>query len=183
MAGRRPGPTRPLDRAQASAGVSVDEMLLAFWRHAEGHYRHPDGSPSKELDNIKVALRPLRVLYGPTPAKDFGPLALRAVRERMITDGLMRTTINGRVNRIRRAFRWAASVELVPVAVVQALATVRGSRKAGPRPRSPIRSGRSPSTSWRRRSRTCPDPWPGWSGSNSSPACVRARRARCGAGT
>ena len=101
-------------------------MILAFWRHAEVHYRAPDGTPSGELVNLKVAIRPLRKLYGETPARDFGPLALRAVRDEMVRSGLARTSVNARVNRIRRAFRWAASVELVPVAVVQALATVAG---------------------------------------------------------
>jgi integrase len=105
---------------------TVAEIILAFWRHAQQHYRAPDGTPSEELGNIKAALRPLRALYEAIPAKDFGPLALRAVRDRMVAEGLMRTTVNNRVNRIRRAFKWAASVELIPVAVVQALATVAG---------------------------------------------------------
>jgi hypothetical protein len=97
--------------APTPAGITVNELLLAYWHHAQGHYRAPDGTPTEELANIKAALRPLRALYGRTPARDFGPLALRAVRDRMVGDGLMRTTINNRVARIRRAFRWAASVE------------------------------------------------------------------------
>jgi integrase len=47
----------------------------------------------------------------------------------MISDGLSRTTINARVNRIRRMFRWAASVELVPGSVAQALQNVNGLQK------------------------------------------------------
>ncbi len=121
----RPGPAD----AQPVADPLVIEIILAFWRHAEGHYRDPDGTPSEELGNIKAALRPLRALYGDTPARNFGPLSLRAVRDRMIADGLMRTTVNNRINRVRRAFRWAASVELVPVSVVQALGTVAGLQK------------------------------------------------------
>jgi len=101
-------------------------MLLGFWTYAGCHYLHPDGSPSEELGNIKVALRPLRRLYGPTPAAEFGPLALRSVRDEMVRSGLARTSVNARINRIRRAFKWAASVELVPVSVVQSLATVPG---------------------------------------------------------
>lgn len=59
-------------------------------------------------------------------ARDFGPLGLRAVRDEMVRAGLARSSVNGRVNRIRRAFRWAASVEMIPVSVVQALGTVTG---------------------------------------------------------
>ena len=60
------------------------------------------------------------------PAADFGPLTLRAVREDMIQSGLCRTTINARINRIWRVFRWAASLELLLASVPQALATVPG---------------------------------------------------------
>jgi integrase len=109
-----------------NARLTIDELLVAFRTHAEVHYRKPDGSPSGELENLKLALRPLRRLYGQTPALDFGPIALRAVREAMVNSGLGRTTINARINRIRRVFKWAASLELIPAAVVQALQTVPG---------------------------------------------------------
>src|SRR5262249_10449505 len=56
-------------------------------------------------------------------------LALRAVQQEMIQGGLCRTVINDRVKRIRRAFRWAVSVELLPVAVLQALETVPGLKR------------------------------------------------------
>ncbi len=101
-------------------------MIAAFWEHAQGHYRLADGQPSEELGNFKAALRRLRELYGKSLALDFGPLALRAVRSRMVDAGLARTSINARINRIRRVFRWAASVELVPVGVVHSLETVAG---------------------------------------------------------
>lgn len=92
--------------------------------HAGTHYRGPDGRPTRHLDNLKDALRPVRALYGPTKAVDFGPLALRAVRDRMIRDGICRRTTNDRVHRVRHCFRWAALVELIPVDVVLALETV-----------------------------------------------------------
>jgi integrase len=47
----------------------------------------------------------------------------------MIRTGLARTVINARVNRIRRAFRWASSVELIPVAIIQALETVEALKR------------------------------------------------------
>jgi integrase len=108
------------------AGILINEMILAVWREAERHYRTPDGTPTGELDNLRAALSPLRRLYGRTPAEAFGPLALRALREQLIKTGLCRQTVNARVNRIRRAFRWAASLELIPASVAQALATVPG---------------------------------------------------------
>ena len=105
---------------------SVSEVLIAFLQHAETHYRTPCETSSPERDHVKDAIRPLRRLYGRTLARLFVPLGLRAVREEMVRSGFARTTVNARVNRIRRVFKWAASVELIPVTVVQALATVDG---------------------------------------------------------
>jgi integrase len=113
-------------RQAAEPPLMVGGLILAFWRHAEQHYPLPDGNSSRELDNLRHALRPLRRLYGHTPAHDFGPLALRAVRDAMIQEGLCRTTVNARVNRIRRVFKWAVGVELLPPAVYQALQAVPG---------------------------------------------------------
>src|SRR4051794_17115991 len=35
---------------------TVSEILLAFWRHAQGHYRTAEGTPTGELDNLREAL-------------------------------------------------------------------------------------------------------------------------------
>jgi integrase len=118
-----PTPARP-PREGTAADPTVGEILLAYLAHAEGYYRPGDGCRAHELDNLRDALRPVRALYGRTPALQFGPLALRAVREAMIRSGLARTTINARIHRVRRMFRWAASVEQLPVDVVKALETV-----------------------------------------------------------
>src|SRR5215470_9356965 len=49
-------------------GPTVDEVILAFWKHAEQHYRGPDGEPTTELNEYKYSLRPLRRLSGDTEA-------------------------------------------------------------------------------------------------------------------
>jgi integrase len=115
--------------------LSVNEVILAFWDRHVGHYRRPDGEPTGELDNYRDALGPLRRLYGTTLARDFSPLRLKAVRQAMVDAGLARTTVNQRVGRIVRVFKWAASEELVPAQVYQALKTVSGL----PKGRSPAR--------------------------------------------
>ena len=120
------GACYPPKTVPAASGPTVSGLILSFWEYAQEHYRRPDGTPSEELGNLKAALRPVRKLHGQTPASDFGPLALRSVRQEMIRSGLARSSINDRVNRIRRAFRWAASLELVPASVVVALGTVAG---------------------------------------------------------
>lgn len=61
---------------KADADLSVAELLVRYWQHARSYYRQ-----SRELDNIKYALRPLKNLYADSPAATFGPLALKAVRD------------------------------------------------------------------------------------------------------
>jgi len=68
----------------AASRLTVYEICLRFWRHAEQYYRQADGSPSGELDHFEYAMKPLRALYGHKPADEFGPLKLKAVRQKMI---------------------------------------------------------------------------------------------------
>ena len=63
---------------------------------------------------MKAAIRPARELYAATPAVQFGPKALAAVRQHMVGLGWCRSLVNRQVDRIRRAMRWAASEELIP---------------------------------------------------------------------
>jgi integrase len=106
--------------------LTVNEPILAFWRHAEQHYRRDDGSPTSELADYRLSLRPLRELYGPTPAADFSPLKLKAVRQRMIDADLCRGVVNQRAGRIVRVFKWGVSEEMIPESVWRSLTTVRG---------------------------------------------------------
>jgi integrase len=132
-----PRPGRP-----DAPNLSVNELILAFWtRYAEQHYRLADGTPTGELGNYSDSLRPFRHLYGTTSAADFGPLALKAVRQTMIDAGLARSTINQRVGRIVRLFKWAVENELVPPAVHQALNAVQGLQRgrSGAREPEPVR--------------------------------------------
>jgi len=96
----------------AGEALTIDEMLLEYWTYVKMHYRK-NGRPTTEQDCIRSALRHLTRLYGPTPAKDFGPLALKTVRQAMINTGLSRGVVNANVGRIKRYFRWAVENELV----------------------------------------------------------------------
>ena len=119
----------------APAGPTINELLLAFWDHVERHHRRPDGTPTGEVKEYRQAIRVLRRLYGHTPAREFGPVALQTVRAEMIraaADGGLRwcrSRTNKQVGRVRRCFKWGASQELVPASVWAALGTVAGLRK------------------------------------------------------
>jgi integrase len=117
-------------------GMTVNELIAEYWEFAERYYRKPDGSPSSELRDFKNTLRPFKHLYGPTPACEFGPLALKAVRELMIKGyvhpdygpqkALSRGVVNQRIGRIKRVFKWAVENEKIPSSVHHGLEAVRG---------------------------------------------------------
>ncbi len=46
-----------------STDPSINEVLLAFWRHAERHYGNHQGKTSSELGNFRDTFRPLKKLW------------------------------------------------------------------------------------------------------------------------
>jgi integrase len=108
--------------------LSIGELILAYWTHASAYYGFQDGRTGTE-SCLRDALRVVRELYGRTRALDFGPLALKACRQRMIGKCWSRNYVNHQVGRIRRMFRWAAEEELLPGHVHQDLQTVAGLRR------------------------------------------------------
>ena len=126
LANERQRPTEPC--ASRPNGLSVNEVFLAYWRHAERYYLK-DGKPTSQLGLIRLAARPLTELYGVRDATRFGPLALRAVRQAMIDRGLSRVVVNKYVGIIKRMFKWGVENELVPPVVHQGLQAVAGLRR------------------------------------------------------
>jgi hypothetical protein len=57
----------------------------------------------------------LREQYGRTAAMEFGPLALKAIRQRMVEEDLSRVYINDHAKRIKRMFKWAVGEQLLPI--------------------------------------------------------------------
>jgi integrase len=112
--------------AAGAADRTVAELALAYLEYATVRYRHADGGATSELANVRLALRPLCRLFGDTPAREFGPKALKVLRHQAVADGLCRGGANRRASHIVRLFRWAADEEMVPSAVWWALKAVEG---------------------------------------------------------
>ncbi len=110
----------PDGAGQPPVNLTVAEVLVAYLRFAEQYYRK-DGRVSPDVGNIRLALKP--------------------VRREMVAAGLCRKQINHRVGRVVRVFKWAASEELVPGAVHQALRSVAGLQpgRTEARESSPVR--------------------------------------------
>jgi hypothetical protein len=104
--------------------ITIDLLCLKYIDFADTYYRHADGSPTGTVENIRAALKPLVRIYGRTLAGDFSPLKLKAVRDEMIKAKLCRTNINRHIQRIKGAFSWAMSEELVAPAVHHGLTAV-----------------------------------------------------------
>lgn len=113
------------------ADLRVNELLVAYLDFAEGYYVK-NGRPTGEFANMKDAIKPLQALYETMRVSEFGPTALRTVREKMIEGGLSRGVVNARMNRIRRIVKWGVERELVSPTVLQGLQSV-----------TPLKQGRS----------------------------------------
>jgi integrase len=121
IANGRQLPSQPARRGEAT----IDDLVAAFWVHAEEWYRRLDGSQTGELKNIRYAVKPLRARYGRLPLSRFGPSELKAYREAIIDAGLCRNVVNAQVGIVKRIFNWAVEQELVESGVAFALSKVR----------------------------------------------------------
>jgi integrase len=114
--------------AAPGADATVSELMVGYVRHVDAYYTKA-GRPTTEPGMARLALRVLKQLYGHTPARAFGPLALKAVRRAYVEAGLCRGEANRRTRHVVRFFRWCVENELVPPAVLQGLKAVPGLRK------------------------------------------------------
>jgi integrase len=105
--------------------LEVEDLVLLYLEHARVHYRK-DGRLTSEFHCLKSAFRPLVEKFGQNRARDFGPRALKTVRQAMVDGGYLRASVNAMINRIRRLFRWGVENEHIPVTVYQALCAVQG---------------------------------------------------------
>lgn len=129
-------PPEPHTTEPSEHEMTISELMVKYFSFAEGYYPQKKGKKS-EIDDLKHVMRALRRLEGATLAKDFGPLRLKAVRQAMIESNHSRGYINKNINRIRAMFKWAASEELIPASVPQALSMVSGLRHGRTAAREP----------------------------------------------
>jgi len=107
--------------------ISVVEVMVAYIAHAKRYYRK-GGKPTRECGHAIEICRAIRPLYGKSLAAEFGPLALKTVRQTLVDAGIARKHVNKQTDRIKRMFRWAAAEELIPASIPQSLSMVSGLR-------------------------------------------------------
>jgi len=121
--------------------ISIVELLAAFWTHAKTYYVDADGQPTSERASYKTLIARFRKAYGPTLAKEFGPLKLKAFREMLVVEGLSRNSVNRTICRVRQIFKWGAENELVSPTIIEGLKCVAGLRygKSAAKDTEPVR--------------------------------------------
>jgi integrase len=94
---------------------SLNEKYLAW---AKGQYSE------SEYICMRSALGVVDSIFWFVPARMFGPVRLRQVREAMIAKGWNRIYVSHQVHRVCAVFRWAVSWEILPIDIYAALKTV-----------------------------------------------------------
>ena len=106
-----------------SDNPTVSELLVRYLEWAQGYY------DAREYGHFVIVAQWLRQHFGPTPAQEFGPLALKTIRQAMIEHGWTRKGINRQVVRVRQIFSWAVSEEIISAVNLEALRAVKGLRE------------------------------------------------------
>jgi integrase len=115
-------------RANEHEEISIIEVIAAYLKFAINYYRK-DGQVTREYGLIAECCKFVKSHYGRKPATEFGPVALKAVRQAMIDASHSQKYINKNIQRIRRMFRWAAGEEIISASIPQTLQMVTGLRK------------------------------------------------------
>lgn len=113
----------------AAEKLTILELADAYLDHAAVYYGKPTGGQTSSYSAIEMALRGVLKLYGNVPAVQFGPNALRAVRQTWIDRGNAITTINGYANAVRAMFKWGVAHEMIPPETHAALCSLSGLRR------------------------------------------------------
>jgi integrase len=127
------------------SGLSIAELMVEYDDFARQYYVK-DGEITN--DRFRAVVGSLLSLYGSTPAKEFSPNKLRAVREHIIRRGnanqaefddngrlttpgepLSRSYVNNMIRDMLRMFKWAVAHERIPVAIYETLTKVESIRK------------------------------------------------------
>jgi len=118
---------------------TITDLCQRFLDHALLYYQPRPGRPATEYEHFRIIAKVLLFYCPDLEIGDFGPRALKEVRQLMITGRWTcpprpwaRTTINRQIGRLKRMLRWGVAEELVPPTVLQACEAV-----------APLRKGRS----------------------------------------
>ncbi len=119
---------RKLPEAMCPKVYRIEDLVADFWVHAEKVYsKH--GRPTREINNVRDAVRPLLARYASHPVNSFTSADLVLLRDQVQADrSWARTTLNARIGVIKRIFYWGVQRGLVQPSTAHAIASVKGLR-------------------------------------------------------
>lgn len=100
---------------QPDCGLLIAQLGIEWLRHCRDYYA------VEEFTHHRIAFALCVELFGGERCVDFGPVKLEKVRDRMVARGWKRNHVNSAVHKLRRAFKWAASREMLPLSVYERL--------------------------------------------------------------
>ncbi|MEM7516973.1 MAG: site-specific integrase [Planctomycetota bacterium] len=103
-----------------TSDLLVEDLAADYMEHVRKRY----SAKSSQPQSIRLAVRALLSLYGPTHVVGFTPRALVALQVEMARSGLGVRTVNSRITMLVRMFRWGVSEELIPGSIWHALQAV-----------------------------------------------------------
>ena len=125
-------------KAFGKAALLLQDVILAFMRHAKDYYKGSD-LPYR----FKLSMRPVAELYATLPAAEFGSLQFEAVMHHWLEDpSRSRSYINDNMRRVIQMVRWAVAKKLMPASLlteIQAVTLLERGRTTAREP-EPIQS-------------------------------------------
>ena len=108
--------------------VTVQMLVDAYLDYAEERFTYKSGvflgQSTGNKEYYETITKLLVELYGGTIVGDFDTLSLIALREKMKQKGIVRTSINTRISKIRGIFKWGVSRNLIDISQYNQLMTL-----------------------------------------------------------
>lgn len=115
--GRKPAPPPP-------KLITIMEVADKYSEYLVGHL--PEGTHRR---TVLIWVGRFADFSGGMPAVEFGPLALQQFRTSLCSGTRSRSTVNRMTRAVTAIFTWAASMELIPSSIPEALKCVKGLRR------------------------------------------------------
>lgn len=109
--------------------LKVKWLVVKFLEWAKKRYAKTSTATRGEYANLKYATTFLLSNFGHVYADQFGPKNLKELQQIIASKERSRNYANNCCRKIKRAFKWAASEEMIPINVFLALDTVQGLRE------------------------------------------------------
>ena len=101
--------------------ISIADLIVRYLDHIEKNMDYSHG----RRNNILRVTQKLNDLYGNMPVSQFGPAALKTLRQGWLDNNLKRGTINTYIGMIQQCFDWGREEEVIPADIAVAVCAVK----------------------------------------------------------